>query len=289
MSINTGPLEFLFRGNAVAAGGFLTRLRDQPIALDPLTPTIHGESALPLIGGVSRSLVQAPQLRFPEFISYGKCETFAEGRYQDNQTVTTLRASVSDVRLTTSPSSWDNVPHVKAISFRADNLTLEVQSIHPQTGQPSFKITAVQPLGMHLMVVDPQDKVTPLPVKLVFDDHLLALSTMQDMDNEFLGNRQFFDEHVERFPTHEKQVFGSSRMPRTPQGYVITSFVRQIQVGSDVFHGNVVTRKGFGTIRFGVIVADPYSRRTTMALIKMGSDPGADVDLDAVETNGIWK
>ena len=284
------PAEFLFRGNAAAAGAFLTRLGDKPIDLDPQSPTTHGESCLPWVGGVSHSLVENPPLRFPQFISYGRCETYAEGRHDGNQTFTTLRASVSDIRITISPSSYDYVPDVKSISFHAGNLSLELQSTYSETTPlPGFKINAAQPVGMSLMVRGMTDKDTPLPVALDFDEHLLSLSSVQQMDEEFLGNRQFFDEHAHRFPTHEKLVFGSNRIPRTAQGYVVTSFVRQIRVGSDVFHGNVLTRKGFGTIQFGVVLADSYNRRVTMARIKMGSDPGGEASFDAVETNGIWR
>jgi len=286
----TGPAEFFFRGNAVAAGGFLTRLGDKKLTLDPLTVTTHGESCLPWIGGISHSIVENPQLKVPQFISYGRCESYAEGRHEGDQTKTILRANVRDIRLTTSPSPGDNVPDVKSMSFHADSISVELQSTYSETGLPYFKIKATQPTGMALKVIDKSDRVKPLPVTLEFDEDLLKLSTMKAVEDSFLGVREFFEEYTERFPSRHKLTFGTSQIPRTPQGYVVLSFVRRIRVeGSPPINGNVLTRKGFGTIQFGLVLADTYNRRVTMARIKMGSDPGADVGFGGAETNGIWK
>jgi hypothetical protein len=287
-------LEFLFRGNAVAAGGFLTRLGGKPIAIDPQTPTTHGESSLPWAGGVSRSLVESPSLRFPQFIRYGRCETYAEGIHNGNQTVTTVRASVSDVRVTTSPSPGETDSDIQSISFSAGSFAVELVSTYTQPSshptQPNFKINPIQPLGMTLVVTDKLNRDTPVPVTVDFDQHLLAMSTMQELEDAFLGNRQFFDEYIERFPHHhQKLVFGTSRCPRTPQGYVVTSFVRQITVGGKPVAGHVLRRPGFGTVEFGVVAADTYNRRVTMARIRIGSDPGGDANFSGVETNGIWQ
>src|SRR5258708_31407071 len=72
------PQTFLFRGNAVAAGGYLTKLKGVAIELDRQHVTVHGESNLPMIGGISHSLVQNPGLRFPPFISFNHCSTIVE-------------------------------------------------------------------------------------------------------------------------------------------------------------------------------------------------------------------
>jgi hypothetical protein len=237
---------------------------------------------------VSHSVVETPQLAFPAFISYGKCETFAEGLQQGIRTTTTVRASVNNLRLTTSPSPTDNAPAIVSFSFSAENLSLELQSFYPQNGSPSFKINPVAPVGMSLLARAREGADTVLPVTLNFDQQLLSLSTMQQFDDMFLGNREFFEEQTSRFPSHQKLVFGTSRMPRTPQGYIVTSFVREIRVGNDVIAGNVLARKGFGTVQFGTVLADSFNRRITMALVKMGSDPAGDAVMCGVETNGIW-
>ena len=273
----------------MAAGGFLTSLAGKPIVLDPQTVTTHGESCLPAIGGVSHSLIENPQLEFPQYISYGRCETFAEGSFDRGQPVTTVRASVSDVRITTSPSPSDNVAGVKSMSFQVGNLSLELQSFYPPSaGQPTFKINPASPIGMAFVVRNASDVDLPLPVALDFDQQLLSLSSTDEIENEFLGNRQFFDDYISRFPSHQNLAFGKSRIPRTAQGYIVTSFVQQIRLGNEVIAGNVLTRKGFGTIQFGVVLADSYNRRVSMARIKMGSDPAGEASCSGVETNGIW-
>jgi hypothetical protein len=282
------PREFLFRGNAVAAGGFLTKRNGKPVEQDPNVVTTHGESSLPLIGGVSRSKVQ-PELANPEFISYGPCETFVWGRHVGDKTVTTLTATVANVRLTTSPSEGDKAPGVRSITFAADHFSIEVESTHPQKGQPSFVIKKAEAgaLTIHHARTEGPDTLTP--VVLDFDERLISLTTMDEMDSAFLKDRQFFDDHAPRFSTRTKLVFGKHKLPRTPQGYFLGSFVRQIRLGDQVIPGNSLTTPGFGTISFGLIVADDFSRRLSMAHVRMGSDPGADGDLSGVETNGIWK
>jgi hypothetical protein len=282
--------QFFFRGYAVAAGGFLTRIGNQILILDPEKVTTHGESSLPLIGGVSHSLVQTPQLNFPDHISYGACETFVTGLYdrERDQTITTLRASVSDVHLTTGPSAADNVPNVRSISFRAGNLSIQAESIVPRTGESTFTIHPSQSPDMALVTTDVNGKDTTLPIALDFDQQALALSTTHEMDNEFLSNREFFDRVISRFPPLEKLVFGTSRIPRTPRGFIVSSFVKQIRLGNEVIPGNVLIRKGFGTIQFGLMLISPNGRRFTMAHVSMGSDPAGNADCCAVEDTGDW-
>ncbi len=280
--------QFYFRGYAVAAGGFLTRIGDQMLSLDPDKVTTHGESSLPLVGGVSHSLVQTPQLNFPDHISYGTCETFVTGLYDGDRTITTLRASVSDVRLTTGPSAADNVPNVRSISFRAGSLSIQAESIVPRTGESTFTIHPSQSPDTALVITDLYGKETTLPIELDFDQQALALTTSHEIDNEFLSNREFFDRVISRFAPLEKFVFGTSRIPRTPRGFIVSSFVKQIRLGNEVIPGNVLTRKGFGSIQFGLMLISPNGRRFTMAHIAMGSDPAGNADCCAVEDTGDW-
>src|SRR5436305_1402637 len=96
--------EFVFRGNAVAAGGYLTKQKSEPVVFDRRRVTVHGESSLPTIGGVSHSLVEKPDLPFPKSIEYSNCSTIAEGTGDAKSKVTTLYAAVNQVRITNSPS-----------------------------------------------------------------------------------------------------------------------------------------------------------------------------------------
>lgn len=290
MNTSQQPREFLFRGNAVAAGGFLTRLDGKTVPLDPKTVTTHGESCLPLAGGVSHSLIPEPVLPFPKYIRYRDCETFVEGAHVDNGTMTTLRASANRIQVTTAPSPEDQVPDVESISFYADRVSLAVRSIHPPAGQPSFGVLG-QPevLGFALVVAPREGADVRLPIGIQFDQAMLALPTLDALDHEFLNNRQFFDDHVSCFANSQELVFGKSKVPRTPQGYVIGSIVNQITVGDQVIKGNVLSRPGFGTVSFGVMVTDEFSRRISLVRIRFGSNPAGNTCVAGVETNGIWR
>src|SRR5882724_8249897 len=132
--------EFIFRGNAMASGGYLKVLDGKPIVLKPDMVTVHGESSLPGVGGISQSLIERPVLRFEPWIHYGRSETHVEGVDDNGSKVTTLRASTEQVIVTTRPSPKDNVPHVREISFAAGRLSLQVQSLHPLDRQPTFSL-----------------------------------------------------------------------------------------------------------------------------------------------------
>src|SRR6476660_9858378 len=93
--------SFLFRGNVFASSGFLTKLDEKPIELTPDIVTVHGESTLPTIGGVSHSIIEKPNLPFPKWIQYGRCEAFAQGTGDNSTKTTQIRASVRDVRIMT--------------------------------------------------------------------------------------------------------------------------------------------------------------------------------------------
>lgn len=284
------PREFLFRGNAVAASGFLTRMDGQRVPLDPNTATVHGESTLPMAGGVSRSQIKAPALPFPNFIRYGVCETFVMGGPSGDSMVTTLRASVSGVQITTSPSDDDLLPDVQSMSFTAERLSIAVRSTHPQVGQPSFELLGEpETAGMSLAIMRHSLPASRIPIRLQFDQSLLALPTLEDLDREFLGNRAFFDEHINCFRGGQALVFGKSRVPRSAQGYVSTSIVSQIHIDGQVIQGNVLQRPGFGRIAFGVMITDEISRRISLVRVRFGSNPGGDSCLTSVETNGIWQ
>src|SRR5689334_8253395 len=130
--------EFIFRGNAMASGGYLTVLDGKPVTLKPDVVTVHGESSLPVIGGISQSVVPQPLLPYAPWIKYGRCETHVEGTGDNGSKLTTLRSSVDHVAITTRPSPEDKLPQVREISFLADRLSLQVRSVHPLEKQPHF-------------------------------------------------------------------------------------------------------------------------------------------------------
>ena len=282
------PAEFLFRGSAVAAGGYLTKLNGKALQTDATVRTTHGESCLPTIGGVSRSVVE-PTLAFEEYIRYGTCETFVWGRRLKDVTVTTLSAAVADVCLRTGPSPEDNVPDVQTITFEAQRFAIEIEAKHPQKGQSSFVLKRAEAAGMALIVTRTSGENVRTPIELQFDKSVTSMKTMRDLGQAFLTKRTFFDRHVPLCPVRSNPTFGKTKLPTTSHGYFTGSIVRAIKFGDKIVRGNVLTTKGFGTITFGVMIADEISRRYSIARVKMGSDPGADVNFSGVETNGIWR
>jgi hypothetical protein len=282
---------FLYRGNAVAAGGFLTKRSGERLPPDRVTVTTHAESCLPIIGGVSHSVLPNPPLPFPSFIRYGRCETYVYGSRIEDTAITVLRASVEGYQVTTSPSSDDDLPQVKSITFRSARMSIEVRSVHPPKGQPSFEIVN-KPVaeGLFLSFTDVSGNVTDTPIKLEFDKALTDCQTMEALDSEFLRNPDFFKEHASTFVGKpQKLVFGKHKVPRTPPGYVVGSIVKNIAFGDKVIKGSVLTQPGFGSISFGDFILDEYSRRIAMATVRFGSDPGGDSLSCSIETNGIWK
>jgi hypothetical protein len=164
-----------------------------------------------------------------------------------------------------------------------------VEATHPQTGQPSFVLKKAEAAGMCLIVTRTSGENVRTPVELDFNKSIISMSTMKDLEHAFLNKRSFFDQHVSLWRGKSTPVFGKTTLPKTTNGYFAGSFVKAIKFGDKVVKGNVLTTKGFGTITFGVMLADEVSRRLGIARIKMGSDPGADVSFSGVETNGIWR
>ena len=283
------PQTFLFRGNAVAAGGYLTKLKGVAIQLDRQHVTVHGESNLPIIGGISHSLVENPELRFPEFISYNQCSTIVEGFGDDRSATTNLHSAVSNVLTTTSPSPSDAVPDLQSISFQVTNLAISARSIYPVDGYPAFQLLdAPVTTGMSLVLKPFKKPPVVVPLRLEIDKAFLTPSKMDDLDTRFMEDRQFFDNHSAALQSATPLVFGQSRFPRTPEGYVRSSFVTKIIRGNQEIPGNVLVEKGFGTIIFGTVVMDSYSRRVDLVRIKMGSDPEGRTDFCGACNNGIW-
>lgn len=280
---------FVFRGNAVAAGGYLTKLKGTAVPVDRTRVTVHGESSLPIIGGISHSLVERPDLPFPKFIEYGVCSTTAEGTGDNTSKATVLYASVQKVRVTNSPSRADNVPNLQSVAFLADRLAISVRSSHPSQGPPQFQLLdEPDTSGMSLLLTPLNGQPVTVPLRLKYDPAYLSPSTMDDLDARFLRDRQFFDDHQGGFASPEPLVFGKSKFPRTRHGYVITSMVTAIRRGDQEIRGNVLVERGLGTISFGTVIMDGDSRRVTLVHIKLGSEEEGFASFAGTDSNGIW-
>ena len=272
----------------MAAGGFLTKRDGKPVPPDPRIITTNGQSCLPMIGGVSHSRVEHPFLAYPEHIHYGRCETYVWGRFEGDVAKTTLRSIVHDVRLTTGPWPPEEAPGVDSVTYSADRIAIEVESIHPPTGQPSFEYKVLETLNMALTASGKESGNNRTPIELVYDETLVKCRTMQEIEKAFLTDEEFFNRRARRHPDL-KLVFGKSPLPRTKEGYYLDTIVKQVRFGEEIIEGNTFTKPGFGTLSFGLLQADDFSHRVSMGQMQMGSDPGGDVDLGGTETNGIWQ
>jgi len=272
----------------VAAGGFLTKRDGKPVPPDPRTITINGQSCLPMIGGVSHSVVEHPHLAYPDHIHYGRCETYAWGRLEGDVAKTTMRSVVHNVRLTTGPWPPEEAPGVDSVTFEAERIAIEVDSMYPENGDPSFEYKVLETLNMALTASSKENGDQRTPIQLVYDEALLKCPTMAAIEKAFLTDEEFFKRRARRYPDL-KLVFGKSKLPRTKQGYYLDSIVKQIVFGEEIIEGNTFTKPGFGTLSFGLLQTGDLLRRVSMGQMKMGSDPGGDVDLGGAETNGIWK
>ncbi|HEY3838605.1 MAG TPA: hypothetical protein VGL72_18625 [Bryobacteraceae bacterium] len=214
-----------------------------------------------------------------------------EGRYDgDQKTITTLSAAVENVQLMTVPSAKDEVPDVQSITFRAARIAMSSQTVYPQTEAPIVTVNPEQPSGMTLVVNYKSGKQDVLPIELGFDEDMLRLRTVEQMEEAFLRNEGFFQKFCERFTHLKGLIFGQSPIPKTSHGSILASFVKSIRVGNEKpIEGHVLRKRGFGRIEFGLVQVSGYTRRFTMAHVKMACDPEGDADFAAVEDTGIWK
>ena len=260
--------RFIYRGNAVAAAGHLRSVAGEHVRLDPRKPTIHGESSLPVIGGVSQSQVAKPRLLFDGNIEYGRCGTFASGTGTDAYTVTIVAASVDSVRVTASPTAEDGLHDVSTVSFRADLLSVGLRTTYPVNGEPRFQLLRrPDTTGMSIVRKFGRGRREEIKLRLEYDDDLLARETYSEF---------------QRYPDQERRITGSS------SGYLRTSIVRAIYRGDERIEGNVLREPGLGTIYFGEMLINDHNRRLTLVRIEIGSDPKGDFSAAAVDPNGIW-
>jgi hypothetical protein len=281
--------RFYFRGNAMASGGYLTRLDGKPITLDPNVMTVHGESSLPTNGGVSHSVFDAPHLAFAPWITYGRCETRVQGlTAPDGTHTTTIFTTVSGVRVQTRPSPEDKVPEIRQIAVIATTVSLAVRSIHPPTGQQPQFFLAQAPVvdGLAIQISPVKGDLVTLPFQLVFDHPLMNGYTLDRFESEFTKDRQFFEKYGPG--CHGPALKFGSKPPRSSSGYIVTSIVNGFKIGDKSYPGNVFTQPGFGTVTFGTLLADGGSRRLTLVDTLFGSDPAGSSSHGGADSNGVY-
>jgi hypothetical protein len=272
----------------MASGGYLTRLDGKPVPLDPNVMTVHGESSLPTIGGISHSVVDAPHLPFTPWITYGRCETRAAGlTAPDGSNTTTLFTSVTGVRVKTRPSPEDKVPNVKEIALIATNISLSIKSVHPLQGQPQFFLSQPPTVqGLAIQIVPLQGDPVTLAFQLTIDQPLMNGYTLDRFESEFVKDRKFFDQYSPGCRGVAPK-FGC-KPPRNQDGYILTSIVVGFKLGDKFYPGNEFVQPGFGKVTFGTLLADGGSRRVTLVETQFGSDPAGASSHGGGDTNGVY-
>jgi hypothetical protein len=273
---NLFPRRFVFHGNAVGASVTIRAVGKKPF--DLISP-VHGQSSLPTIGGHSESVWPGSDPRFEKIISYGECRTQADGVLSPEQAVTTLSASVLNVRITNRPLPEDS-PDPKDIEFRASKLALSMRSTHAHHSPARIEFT--EPPTFDGMTFDSR------PLRVVFRKEFMELATMAELEARFLKDRDFFKDCRAAFmPKDAKPLRFGQRIPRM-NGYALCSIVRGLQWGDQAIDGHALTLKGFGTIYFGEMLINDRNRRISLVRIKLGCENDGETTLVEGDPNGDW-
>jgi hypothetical protein len=273
----TFPRRFVFHGNAVAAGMILTRINREP---NTRMIAVEGQSSLPVIGGFSTSVVPNSHPDFAQIFAYTGATTQAEGVLNGNTAITTVSASLNNLRIVNRPSPGESAD-LSDVVFTAGELSLSLRSTH-RRGQP--KIEFVDPpkaAGLSL---------ANLPITLTFRQEFLKLSRMQDLEDKFRSSKAFFADTRDAFMRTDPDkppAFGQ-KIPRMNNGYAVCSFVKSIQWGDQTINGHVLTKVGFGTIYFGEMLVNDNNKRITFVRVQLGSDDEGQGGFVEVDPNGDW-
>ena len=275
---NNFPRRFVFHGNAVGAEVFLTRIgKVERRIVNP----VSGQSSLPVIGGLSESAVDDPDLRdeLAEVFSYRGARTKAEGVFEGEDAVTTVEASVNDVRVTNRPTpeeSDDPAP----IEFRARALSLSMRSTHTPKGQPRIEFAGTP--RFEDMLLNGQ------PIVPELNTELMQLARWKDLVKRFRTNRAFFDSCPFGLTNSKRPMAFGQDIPYTVGSYALCSFVRSINWGGRIIPGHVLRQPGFGAIYFGEILLNDHERRVTMVRMQLGSQYCGQAVFAENAPNGIW-
>lgn len=269
--------RFVFRGEAAAAGGRISRPKD-------LVIEAAGASSLTVAGGRSRG--ELGRTRFGEFASFRSASTSAEGVFDDRRqareltygrvredsltTTTTVRAEVHGLVVGADPA------------LRVEQLRASLTARSPQaSGEPSIKTSDLQITGVDI------------------GGHALIV----ELDAELFER---YDTKAKLLTAAEKPAFvrqkGASllmggatgrRYLMQADGTIYATVVREIRWKGRAFPGATIEHHrvrvpGFGRIYFGEIFVTAGSRRLTMLRLELGSPIGGFLAFDEVGTNGSW-
>lgn len=273
--------RFVFRGNATAVGGRISRPKE-------LVIDAGGASSLTVSGG--RSQGKLGRTRLGEFGSVRSAVTLAEGLFDDRtktrelthrrvredalSSTTVVRTDVRQVVVGAKPAL--RVEHLRAAL---------VAKSAGRSGEPSIKTSDLRiagvDIGGHSLVVEVD---TDLFERYDTRSKLLTATDKPAFVRE--RGASLLMSPGTRGQTDQRFLIQSD-------GTIYASVVRQIRwkgkpyPGATIDHHLVVV-PNFGRVYFGEIFITAVSRRLTMARLQLGSPVGGFLAFSEVETNGVW-
>jgi hypothetical protein len=188
--------------------------------------------------------------------------------------VTTVTSAIQNVQ------AVNPVPNAAPHVFKADLLKLTLESTYPKQGQPSIVPTAN--FGRMLL----NDKDITLSIDL---PDFCGMSSLEAFDYAFQNVKSVYLKYRGRFLSRTGALPEFHQpIPRVSNGYVACSFVNAVTWRGKTTPGNALQLTGFGTIYFGEVLMNEYSRRFTLVRLAMGSTVQADVALAEGDANGSW-
>jgi len=243
-------MRFIFRGNAVGAGGYVN-------GPESLIISVQGASSLPVIGGYSRSSVGA--VKFSNVLSLSSVRTEATGDFsqQENAYKTLANSVVKDINITGR--------------LTADAMEATFTSTHPASGgEPTIVPTGTQIINLRL---------DGYPVKVTLDLKMFTkYGTRESLSSAYASDNAFYKKYGHRFlgpGAPQKKGTPAKRQIPESAGYIVSSIVSEIKTKHPkaVVDGHTITLNGFGIIFLGELLITSASRRLTLLRVKLGSPP----------------
>jgi len=264
MSIKPDGPRFIFHGNAMPFGGRIEAVKGQP-HFELIKGPPH--SALSVVGGWS--IATSRGANHGDVFHWGATVADCKGEFrpEDGHFITTIKCSIADLVV-------KNDPHV----FVADQIRIKMVSDHDGTDN--------QPTIVPTEVVFGDMRLDRHEITVHFDDDLDDFPTMSQFEGQYQNDQDFFNKYQPclRHPAGGAK-FGNP-LPRTGAGYVVTTFVRRLVWGEQVFQGNVLPLEGFGKIHFGEVLMNAYNRRVTMVRFELGCPFQAQATAGCADPNG---
>jgi hypothetical protein len=264
------PGRFVFRASAVPFGGRILRVGEDRTPYNLQSPPA---SALSVVGGHCDAT--SPGSVFRNVFCWGPSVAQTQGDQKPDGThVTTVTSAIQNVQ------AVNPIPNAPASVFRADQLKLTLESTYPTQGQPYIVPTPT----FGRMFLNDQEITLSTDIQ-----DFCSMSRLQDFDDAFKSKQSVYSKYRTRFlsRTGAPPEFHQP-IPRVSNGYVACSFVNAVTWRGKTTPGNTLQFTGFGTIYFGEVLMNEYSRRFTLVRLAMGSTVQADVALVDGDSNGGW-